>query len=273
MLRQLRGRSLLRLLLCLSIGGLSILLTSAATPLSAQDIDLHPAHTHTGTCEQPGEIVSTLSPVSSAYVVDGESLVVPEVIGSPEGIPVEFSSTTLPASLAQITSGQFIIDVKVSLDDQVNSVACGPIGGLMLGSSDLPVGLLPVNDSGHFGSAWLHDNGDGTTTLSITLVSVGPPIASMAGGPGPATGSTIPVAIQNFAYQPATIVARAGDTVVFTNNDAAPHTVTQEPAGSGFQSAPIEQGATYTLTIDEPGVYPFFCEFHPAMKGVIDATG
>ncbi len=57
--------------------------------------------------------------------------------------------------------------------------------------------------------------------------------------------------------------------MVFTNNDSAPHTVTQDPLGTGFQSDPIGQGTTYTLTIDEPGTYSFFCEFHPAMKGTI----
>jgi plastocyanin len=155
--------------------------------------------------------------------------------------------------------------VKVSQEDQLNSVACGAIGGLMLGTADLPIGLLPVNDSGHFGTAWLHDNGDSTTTLSIALVATGGTTAA-------ASGATIPVSIQDFAYQPATIAARAGDTVVFTNNDASPHTVTQDPLGSGFQSAPIDPGTSYSLTIDEPGTYPFFCEFHPGMTGTILAS-
>jgi plastocyanin len=231
----------------------------------AQELDLHPAHTHTGSCEQPGEIVSTLSPVSNAYVVDGESMVVPEIVGSAAGIPVEYSSTTLPVALSQILAGQFIVDVKVSEADQANSVACGEIGGLMLGTTDLPIGLVPINDSGHYGTAWLHDNGDGTTNLSIALIDVG-------GGPAVTTGATIPVSIENFAFQPNTITARAGDTVVFTNNDSATHTVTQDPLGSGFQSDPIAPGTTYTLTIDEAGTYPFFCELHPSMTGTILAS-
>ena len=258
----------------LQIVALTLLLLAGISPLLllrsgqlavAQDLDLHPAHTHTGTCLQPGEIVSTLSPVSNAYVVDGESMVVPEIVGSEGGVPVEYSSTTLPVALSDILSGQFIVDVKVSEEDQLNSVACGEIGGLMLGTADLPIGMLPVNDSGHYGTAWLHDNGDGTTNLSIALIATGGTTAA-------SSGATIPVSIQNFAYQPATITARAGDTVVFTNNDSSAHTVTQDPLGSGFQSAPIDPGATYSLTIDEPGAYPFFCEFHPGMTGTILAS-
>lgn len=233
--------------------------------VEAQTLDLHPAHTHTGTCVQPGEIVSTLSPVSNAYIVDGASMVVPEVVGSAAGIPVEYSNTTLQVPLWQILSGQFIVDVKVSEADQVNSVACGEIGGLMLGAADLPIGLTPVNDSGHYGTAWLHDNGDGSTNLSIALIDTG--VATAV-----SSGATIPVSIQNFAFQPATISARAGDTIVYTNNDSTVHTVTQDPLGSGFQSAPIDPGTTYTLTIDEPGTYPFFCEIHLGMTGTILAS-
>jgi plastocyanin len=248
------------------LAGVSLFPQSAGRGLvDAQELDLHPAHTHTGSCVQPGPIVSTLSPVSNAYVVDGESMVVPEIVGSAAGIPVEYSSTTLPVPLSQILAGQFIVDVKVSESDQINSVACGEIGGLMLGATDLPIGLVPVGDSGHYGTAWLHDNGDGTTNLSIALIDVG-------GAPAVTSGATIPVSIQNFAFEPATITARAGDTIVFTNNDASAHTVTQNPSGSGFQSAPIDPGTTYTLTIDEPGTYPFFCEFHPGMTGTILAS-
>ena len=237
----------------------------------AQEIEIHPAHTQEGTCEQPGAIVSTLSPVSTAYVVDGEPMVVPEVVGSPNNVPVEYSSTTLPVSLAQILDGQFIVDVKVSEDDQANSVACGDIGGLMLGTSDLPISMLPIGDSGHVGTAWLHDNGNGTTTLSIALISLVPVQAPETA----ASGATIQVSIQDFAFDPSSIKAAVGDTIVFTNNDAVPHTVTQQVDGgnAGFASDSIAPGETYALTISDAGTYAFYCSFHPAMTGTIVATG
>ena len=89
------------------VGGIALL--PLATPghfAGAQDLDVHPAHTHTGSCVQPGEIVSVLSPVSSAYEVDGQAMVVPEIVGSAPGVPVEYSSTILPVALSQILTGQ-----------------------------------------------------------------------------------------------------------------------------------------------------------------------
>lgn len=248
------------------LGMLAAFFAIGGPAVQAQEIFSHPAHTQSGTCQQPGEIISTLSPVASTYDVDGVSMMVPGNVGSPDGIEIEYSSTTLPVSLAQILQGQYIVDVKVSEDDQSHSVACGAIGGLMLGTSDLPFGIAPIDQSGHYGTGWLHDNGDGTTTLSVTLIYVG--------SSAPATtGATIPVSIQNFAFSPSTIAARAGDVIVFTNNDTVPHTVTQATTGGdGFRSDPIAPGTTYTLTIDEPGTYEFFCEFHPAMTGTIIAS-
>ncbi len=232
----------------------------------AQEIFSHPAYTQSGTCQQPGEIISILSPVSSTYDVDGVPMMVPGNVGAADSIEVEYSSTTLPTTLAQILEGQYIVDVKVSEDDQDHSVACGAIGGLMLGTSDLPFGIAPIAQSGHYGTGWLHDNGDGTTTLDVTLIYVGSSAT-------PTTGATIPVSIQNFAFTPSTIAARAGDDIVFTNNDTVPHTVTQSTtSGDGIRSDPIAPGSTYTLTIDEPGTYEFFCEFHPAMTGTIIAS-
>lgn len=255
----------LSVVLLAAIGMLAMHSGSTIQTARAQEIFSHPAHTQMGTCEQPGQIISTLSPVSSTYDVDGVPMMVPGVVGAPDSIEVEYSSTTLPVTLAQILQGQYIVDVKVSEEDQENSVACGAIGGLMLGTSDLPFGIAPINNSGHYGTGWLHDNGDGTTTLSVTLIYVG------SGAPQTA-GATIPVSIENFAFSPSMIAARAGDVIVFTNNDTVPHTVTQSTTEGGFQSDPIAPGTTYTLTIDEPGTYEFYCEFHPAMTGTIIAS-
>lgn len=49
-----------------------------------------------------------------------------------------------------------------------------------------------------------------------------------------ARSGTVDVRIQNYSFQPATLVIRPGTTVRWTNDDAVVHTATQEVADGGF---------------------------------------
>jgi plastocyanin len=73
------------------------------------------------------------------------------------------------------------------------------------------------------------------------------------------------VAIEEFAFQPATVTVKAGQEVTWTNHDPAEHTVTQE--GGGFDSGTMAAGATFKTTFDQPGEYRYICKLHPGMKG------
>jgi plastocyanin len=73
------------------------------------------------------------------------------------------------------------------------------------------------------------------------------------------------VAIEAFAFQPATVTVKAGQEVTWTNHDPAEHTVTQE--GGGFDSGTMAAGATFKTTFDQPGEYRYICTLHPGMKG------
>jgi hypothetical protein len=133
----------------------------------------HPAHIHAGTCAEPGEIVFPLSNVGGDYQMDGTPMAGMEMTGAESAIPVESSVTTVQAALADIVAGGHTIVAHESDENIQNYIACGDIGGIMFGTSDLPVGLGPVNDSGYSGIAWLHDNGDGTTTVTVFLTHSG----------------------------------------------------------------------------------------------------
>lgn len=50
-------------------------------------------------------------------------------------------------------------------------ILCGDIGGAGMGPADLAIGRAPLNDSGYTGVAMMHDNGDGTTGVSVYVVS------------------------------------------------------------------------------------------------------
>lgn len=78
---------------------------------------------------------------------------------------------------------------------------------------------------------------------------------------------TVTVTIRNFAFEPSVINISEGDTVLFVNEDGAPHTAT---AASGeFNTAQLGTGDSGSVTIAEAGTYEYFCSIHPAMKGTV----
>jgi len=80
-------------------------------------------------------------------------------------------------------------------------------------------------------------------------------------------GSNVNADIAGFSFKPATIRIKAGDTVVWTNKDSAPHTVT---AVSGlFDAGTLRTGQTFRQTFDTPGTYEYQCDIHPNMKGTV----
>ncbi|WP_104045011.1 cupredoxin domain-containing protein [Arthrobacter sp. ZGTC412] len=82
----------------------------------------------------------------------------------------------------------------------------------------------------------------------------------------PAAAATI--TIKDFDYgQPITVTP--GAVVAVINMDSAPHTVTAEK-DKVFDVDLSGNGATGTFTApSEPGTYPYFCVYHPNMKGTL----
>lgn len=76
------------------------------------------------------------------------------------------------------------------------------------------------------------------------------------------------VSIVNFAYSPAALTVRSGDSVTWTNKDQAPegHDVT----GDGLDSGLMNQGDTYSFTFDSAGSYSYICTIHPSMTGKVE---
>jgi plastocyanin len=82
------------------------------------------------------------------------------------------------------------------------------------------------------------------------------------------------------AMSPNPIEVTVGQTVVWTNDDSAFHTVTSgiagaPDAGKAFDSglagptALTAKGKTFEHKFDTAGEYPYFCTLHPAMVGTV----
>jgi plastocyanin len=86
--------------------------------------------------------------------------------------------------------------------------------------------------------------------------------------------------IDNPGFQPNQIQIRVGDTVIWTNDDSQPHTVTSGSNGvpdDKFNSSPnfiplMTPGATFSHTFTEAGEYPYFCLLHPNMVGKVSVV-
>ncbi|MHB8830737.1 MAG: cupredoxin domain-containing protein [Patescibacteria group bacterium] len=81
------------------------------------------------------------------------------------------------------------------------------------------------------------------------------------------TKSKIYVTIQNFSFQPSDVSAKKGDSIIFTNQDSVPHTITSQT----FDSGQLQKGQSFTLNTSNlsPGTYSFHCSIHPSMTGTI----
>ena len=91
-------------------------------------------------------------------------------------------------------------------------------------------------------------------------------IACMALRP-PASPAPRAVQIAQFKFAPAELTVSAGDTVVWTNDDALIHTTA---ADSGAWSSPeMRQGERFSFVASGAGRFPYHCSAHPVMRATI----
>jgi len=77
----------------------------------------------------------------------------------------------------------------------------------------------------------------------------------------------------NSCYIPYSLEIRVGDTVSWSNDDSAAHTVTSGNISDGadgvFDSSLFMAGTTFDYIFNEAGTYDYFCMVHPWMTGKI----
>ena len=75
------------------------------------------------------------------------------------------------------------------------------------------------------------------------------------------------VGIANFAFTPAALTVKSGETVTFENRDSTVHSIVG--VGGFFRSKPLDTDDKFSFTFDKPGEYSYFCGLHPYMKGKV----
>jgi plastocyanin len=114
--------------------------------------------------------------------------------------------------------------------------------------------------------------------LMVVLAVAGPVImardqladdapAAPAAPAAAAAGSTVKMA--GLAFAPGTLTVARGSTVVFDNDDTAPHTVTAR--SGGVDSGVLDPGRQFSTTVTDG--FDYFCSIHPSMTAKIAVTG
>ena len=77
----------------------------------------------------------------------------------------------------------------------------------------------------------------------------------------------LPIAIDNFTFNPQKLTVKAGNTVTWTNKDDIPHAIAT--ASKQFKSKTLDTDDAYSFTFTTPGSYEYFCSLHPHMTGTV----
>ena len=90
------------------------------------------------------------------------------------------------------------------------------------------------------------------------------------GGSGGQAGAGA-VRIAGFAFAPDSRSVKVGDSVTWTNQDGATHTVTADDGA--FDSGNLAGGKSFSFTFDEAGTFAYHCNIHRRMTGTVTVTG
>ncbi len=117
-------------------------------------------------------------------------------------------------------------------------------------------------------------------------VTVTPPkvedVPAMTSGPKTVTvsmptGTSVPGCEEtDSCFIPSSLTINVGDTISWSNDDTAAHTVTSGQPAAGpdgnFDSSLLMAGKAFDVTFDNSGSYDYFCMVHPWMVGEVQVN-
>jgi plastocyanin len=262
--------------------GLRTGLAQDATPAVGGEV-AHPVHIHAGTCEELGDVVfplNDLTPLDAGATPAASAAASPAAGGA--GEVVAESTTEVEASFEELLASEaYAINAHESAENIGNYIACGNLTGPAT-DGEVRIELQELNDSGYSGQAHLIDNGDGTTTVTVTLMMTGDEAATPVAG-----GQTHFVEMTDeLQFDPDRLTIRVGDTVTWRTVSVLPHTSTCDPekatnpeehvqlpeGAETWDSGLLGQGEEFSYTFEVPGEYTYFCIPHEANGMVASLT-
>jgi plastocyanin len=129
----------------------------------------------------------------------------------------------------------------------------------------LPLGLLLLVGCGPGGGQSPTGGAPTVTPGSSPTAGTSEPAAAIACMPDEVEGD-VSVAVVDFGYEPSAAMASVGQTVVWTNQGQAPHTVTFD---DGPDCGRLNSGSSTGAVFNEAGEYSYICTIHPSMRATI----
>jgi plastocyanin len=111
----------------------------------------------------------------------------------------------------------------------------------------------------------------GIWVYSVWYVNAPAPVAETTPVPAGqaqtvAQTSELTVPMANFVFNPTEVVIPVGTTVIWVNQDGAPHTATADD-GTLFKSDLLSKGQSFKHSFDQVGEFAYYCELHGGAGG------
>jgi hypothetical protein len=201
-----------------------------------------------------------------------------ETLGNSDAVVAEAAFTSIPQTIAELTAEDHALKVHLSQAQIQTYLACGDIGGALDANGALIVGMKELDESGYAGIAYLEEQPNGTTSVSVMIARVIPretPIEESAATPaaaGSAEPTIVDVTVSEFAIDMPTEIAAGPLRFAINNTGNAPHSFVIEGEGIRKRLANnVPPGGSSVLNADlAPGTYTIFC---PVGEGAHRANG
>jgi plastocyanin len=142
-----------------------------------------------------------------------------------------------------------------------------------MGGEDIPeprprVGSTnPPPVRGAYGPVNRSEEGEMLRTRLLRFVSATALIVVGIALPSGVVAANTGVDIAGFAFAPRSVTVHVGDTVTWANSDARSHTATADDGS--FDTGPITNGASKSVTFSTAGTFAYHCAIHPTMTATV----
>lgn len=260
---------------------LGSVLLGATMSLAQEASPPRPSHIHVGDCDELGEVIQ---PLTSLTVPGGETL------GNSDAVVAEAAFTSIPLTLDELLAEDHALKVHLSQEQIETYLACGDIGGTLDANGALIVGMKELDGSGYAGIAYLEEQPNGTTSVSVMIAQVIPgaggaaadetaaeepaeePAADEQSAAPAVEPEIVDVTLTEFNIDMPTEIPAGPVRFAISNTGNAPHNFVIEGNGVNRRLATnIPPGSNGFLNVDlEPGTYTIFC---PVGEGAHRANG